>query len=189
MANVPANSVTRAEYGKILQPLLIVSRDEGKTWSQPMPVVPAKHRENWGGEEFDAAELPDGDLLCVFRRRNPGGPGEVRWQGLLKKDGDGWVPQNVGPAPFPHSGHPELLTTREGIILHLATSGVHWTEDAGQSWHRLDVPGTHYYPRAVQAANGRIYVFGHVGGDNAYGSADQSIMMDRFRLVVERSSR
>ena len=26
----------------------------------------------------------------------------------------------VGPAPFPHSGHPELLATREGPILHLA---------------------------------------------------------------------
>ncbi len=188
IANVPANSLTRAEYCKILQPLLIVSRDEGKTWSPPIPVVPSRHRENWGGEEFDAAELPSGDLLCVFRRRNPDGPGEVRWQGRLKKDGPAWLPQTVGPAPFPHSGHPELLATSQGIVLHLATSGVHWTNDAGQTWHRLDVPGTCYYPRAVQSADGRIHVFGHVGGDNAYGSVDQSIVMDRFRLVVASSS-
>jgi hypothetical protein len=189
VADAPADSLTRHEYGKILQPLLIVSRDDGKTWSRPIPVVPAEHRNDWGGEEFDAAELPGGDLLCVFRRHDPGsGRGEVRWQGVLKKEGVTWLTQDVGPAPFPHSGHPELLATREGIILHLATTGVHWTKDAGQSWHPLDVPPTRYYPRAVQSADGRIHVFGHVGGDNAYGSVDQSIVMDTFRLVVKNSS-
>jgi len=48
----------------------------------------------------------------------------------------------------------------------------------------LKVPGTVYsYPRSVQAADGHIFVFGHVGGDNAYGKVDQSIVMDSFRLV------
>ena len=91
-------------------------------------------------------------------------------------------PGEVGPAPFPHSGMPELLATREGPILHLATSGIHWTTDAGTSWHKLDVPGTAYYPRSVQTADGRIFVFGHVGGDDAYGKSDQSIVMDSFFL-------
>jgi len=36
----------------------------------------------------------------------------------------------------------------------------------------------------VQATDGRILVFGHVGGDNAYGKVDQSIVMDSFRLVT-----
>lgn len=183
-APVPANSRTRGEYGRILQPLLMVSPDDGKTWSEPIPVVPEEHRTDWGGEEFDAAELPDGDLVCVFRRRDPQGrTGEVRWQGVLKKKGDGWVPEGVGPAPFPHSGHPELLATREGVVLHVATSGVDWTDDAGRTWRRLEgAPPTRYYPRSVQAEDGRIYVFAHVGGDNPYGSVDQSIVMDRFRL-------
>jgi hypothetical protein len=76
-----------------------------------------------------------------------------------------------------------LLATREGPVLHVATSGVHWTEDAGQSWHKLNVPGTAYYPRSVQVKDGTIFVFGHVGGDDAYGKVDQAIVMDRFKLV------
>jgi hypothetical protein len=184
VAYVPANSRTRAEYNRLFEPLLMVSSDNGRTWTGPVSVVPAKHRRNWGGEEFDAAELPNGDLLCVFRRIDPAGGGrEVRWQGVLRKSDDTWIPGDVGPAPFPHSGHPDVLATREGPILHVATSGVHWTGDAGRTWHKLDVPGTAYYPRAVQAADGRIFVFGHVGGDDAYGKSDQSIVMDSFRLV------
>jgi hypothetical protein len=89
----------------------------------------------------------------------------------------------VGPAPFPHSGHPELLATREGRILHVATTGVHRTSDAGTTWEQLKVPGTAYYPRAIQAADGRIFIFGHVGGDDAYGKVDQSIVVDSFRLA------
>jgi hypothetical protein len=183
VAHVPANSRTRAEYSGLFEPLLLVSSDQGKSWKGPIPVVPAEHRSHWGGEEFDAAEVPNGDLLCVFRRTDPDRDNrEVRWQGVLRKSGDTWNPGEVGPAPFPHSGHPELLATREGAILHVATSGIHWTDDAGKSWQKLDVPGTAYYPRAVQAATGQIFVFGHVGGDDAYGKSDQSIVMDSFRL-------
>jgi len=186
VAHVPANSRTRAEYNGLFEPLLMVSSDNGKTWKGPISVVPLKHRQNWGGEEFDAAELPNGDLLCVFRRIGPSDGGrEVRWQGVLRKSGDTWIPGDVAPAPFPHSGHPDVLATREGPILHVATSGIHWTTNAGRTWHKLDLPGTAYYPRAVQAADGRIFVFGHVGGDDAYGKSDQSIVMDSFRLVNE----
>lgn len=184
VAHVPANSRTRAEYNGLFEPLLMVSNDQGKIWKGPIPAVPIEHRSNWGGEEFDAAELPNGDLLCVYRRTDPTKSGhEVRWQGVLKKEGDAWIPGAVGPAPFPHSGHPEVLATREGPILHVATSGIHWTNDGGKTWHKLDVPGTAYYPRSVQAADGQIFVFGHVGGDDAYGKGDQSIVMDSFRLT------
>lgn len=186
VAHVPANSRTRAEYNGLFEPLLLVSGDLGKTWRGPISVVPADLRSGWGGEEFDAAELPNGDLLCVFRRADPDQKGrEARWQGVLRKSGDAWSPQEVKPAPFPHSGHPDLLATREGPILHVATSGIHWTSDAGKTWHKLNVPGTAYYPRSIQAADGRIFIFGHVGGDDAYGKVDQSIVMDSFRLKTD----
>jgi len=68
----------------------------------------------------------------------------------------------------------------------VATSGIHSTSDAGQTWHPLDVPGTAYYPRSVQTKDGRIFVFGHVGGDDAYGKVDQSIVMDSFRLKTKK---
>jgi hypothetical protein len=182
LAKAPADSLTRAEYSKRLQPLLMVSQDQGKTWSAPISVVPQEQQNGWGGEEFDAAELPNGDLLCVFRRLNTDGPGEVRWQNVLNKDGATWAPQPARPAPFPHSGHPELLATREGPILHVATSGIHWTADAGRTWHPLNVPGTLYYPRSVQTRAGRIYFFAHHGSDDAYGAVDQYVAMDSFRL-------
>ncbi len=188
LAQIPAqNQLTRHEFSRMLVPAMIVSSDEGKTWSEPIQAVPVEHSKNWGGEEFDVAELPGGDLLCVFRRVDPESAGsrEIRWQGLMRKEGETWVPERFGPAPFPHSGHPELLATREGVVLHIATSGVHWTTDAGLSWQQLNVPGMRYYPSSVQGPDGRIYVFAHVGGDNAYGSVDQSITMDTFRLKVE----
>lgn len=186
VAHVPANSRTRVEYSALFEPLLLVSNDQGRTWKGPLPVVPAQQRSHWGGEEFDAAELPDGNLLCVFRRNDPDKSGrEVRWQSVLKKTGETWTVGEAGLAPLPHSGHPELLATRAGPILHLATTGIHWTNDAGKSWHNLDVPGTAYYPRTVQTANGRIFAFGHTGGDDAYGKTDQSIVMDSFRLRAD----
>ena len=80
------------------------------------------------------------------------------------------------------------MATREGPILHVATTGIHYTTDAGQSWRKLNVPGTAYYPRAIQADDGRIFIFGHVGGDDAYGKTDQSIVMCSFRLVRQESA-
>jgi hypothetical protein len=111
---------------------------------------------------------------------------------LLEKRGAGWVLTDVRQAPFPHSGHPELLATREGPILHLATTGVHYTKD-GRRWTRLDFSPSmtyrsRYYPRAVQAEDGAIHVFGHVGADDGYGETNQSITMDTFRLVREPTS-
>jgi hypothetical protein len=177
VAHVPAGSHTREEFGQRVEPMLVVSSDGGKTWDGPIAAVPAGQRGGWT-EEFDVAELADGDLLAVFRRARDA----KRWQGVLAKSGRVWVAGKVGPSVLPHSGQPDLLATREGPVLHLATTGIHRTDDAGKTWKPLEVPGTAYYPRSVQAADGRIFVFGHVGGDDAYGKVDQSIVMDSFRL-------
>lgn len=177
VVQAPAGSQTRAEFGKSVAPMVMVSADQGRTWQGPIAATADEQRGGWT-EEFDAAELPNGDLLCMFRRADDA----KRWQGVLKKSGDAWIAGQAGPSVLPHSGQPELLATREGPILHVATSGIHWTTDAGQTWNPLSVPGTAYYPRSVQTADGRIFVFGHVGGDDAYGKADQSIVMDSIRL-------
>jgi hypothetical protein len=178
VVQAPAGSKTRAELGKLVEPALLVSSDQGRTWQGPVLAILAEQRGGWT-EEFDVAELAEGNLLCVFRRANDA----KRWQSTLQKSGDSWTPQRAGPSSLSHSGQPELLATLEGPVLHLATSGIHGTNDGGQSWHKLDAPGTAYYPRAVQAADGRFFVFGHVGSDDGYGSVDQSIVMDSFRLV------
>jgi hypothetical protein len=185
LMRVPAGTLPANVTRPPIEPLLMVSDDAGKTWGKPIPVVSAEHAKSWSGEEYDSAELPSGDLLCIFRTVDPTSKTdkEVRWQGLLKKDGQTWKPQDVGPAPLPHSGHPELLATREGVVLHIATSGIHGTADGGKSWRPLSgARPSGYYPRSVQDADGRIYIFSHVGGDDAYGAVDQSIRMDTFRL-------
>ena len=75
--------------------------------------------------------------------------------------------------------------TKEGVVLHIATSGIHWTADIGKTWHKLNVPGSAYYPRSLQVADGTIYIFAHVGHDDYFGRVDQSIVMDTFRLNVK----
>jgi hypothetical protein len=170
--------------------LLMASDNGGRTWERH-DVVPASYTGvKW--DEWDFAELPGGDLLAVFRRGDPdANDREVRWQGTLRRKGRSWVLEKFRPAPFPHSGHPELLATREGIVLHIATTGIHWTADAGEHWTELPVPGlggayrSRYYPRSLQTEDGRIHVFGHNGSDNRYGEVDQSIDMDTFRLAAK----
>lgn len=184
LARVSSKDKTRQQISDKIEPLMLVSEDNGKTWSGPLEVVPEDQRTSWY-EEWDVAELENGDLLAVFRRPHPETKQQVRWQGLLRKEGKGWKMTDLRAAPFPHSGHPELLAAREGVVLHVATSGIDWTADAGKTWHKLDVPGSAYYPRSVQTADGTIHVFAHVGSDDAYGAREQSIVMDTFRLKRE----
>ena len=191
LTHAPLESLDRSQHNDpgLFESLFMVSEDNGKTWTR-IRIVPPEHITEWDASEYDVAELANGDLFCVFRRNDPEThKTQIRWQGYLRKTGKTWVPDadRFGPAVFPHSGHPELLATKEGVVLHIATTGVHWTANAGQSWHRLNVPPSHYYPSSVQTFDGMIYVFAHVGGDDPYGKVDQSIVMDRFRLKVDKA--
>ena len=98
----------------------------------------------------------------------------------MAKQGDTWTPKWVGPTPFPNTGLPNLVATREGVVLHVNVG--HWTADAGKTWRRLDLPGTGYYPKGVQLDDGRILIVAHTGSDDPYG-VDQKIVMSRFRLA------
>jgi hypothetical protein len=162
--------------------LLMVSSDEGRTWTDALTVPPSERRLT---DEWDAAELPNGDLLAAFRVPDPKATGRnLRYQAILKKSDGGWTMSNLRRSPFPSSGHPELLAVRGGPILYVDTNGVWYTDDAGDTWLRL--PGAHntrYYPRSVQAADGTVYVLSHVGGDYWYGEGDESIQLQRFRVA------
>ena len=75
------------------------------------------------------------------------------------------------------------------MILHLATGESQWTADEGKTWHKLMVGpknlGTYYYPKAIQLADGQIVCIGHRGDDNAYGTFDQAIVQQTFRLKMQ----
>ncbi|MBN2293376.1 MAG: exo-alpha-sialidase, partial [Pirellulales bacterium] len=112
-----------SDYGKDLEPLLMVSEDAGKTWGRPIQVIPEANRKDWACEECDAVELPNGDLFWVFRRCEPTDVDKpmhkrrhTHWQGVTEKSGNTWKPKWVGPSPFPNLGLPSLVATREGTI-------------------------------------------------------------------------
>jgi len=180
--------------------LMFVSSDEGRTWGLPIVLMPT---EVGVCEESDFCELPNGDLLWVHRAEHfpttasaipasaarmgepfPTGYSD-RMQSIVHKEGSGWRPGPARPAPFAHSGYPCVVDTREGVILHLATDGVYWTADAGKTWERLPIRGTHYYPKALQLADGTILCVGHVGSDDVYGTVDQAVVQQTFRLKVK----
>lgn len=188
--------------------MMFVSQDNGKTWGSPIVLMPASVG---ACEESDFCELPNGDLFWVHRaehypdhqtempplaaRMGPNPP-ESYWysdrlQSIVRKQGESFVPGKCEPAPFPHSGYPCVLGTREGIILHLATGESHWSADMGKTWNKLmagDKPlGTYYYPKAIQMADGRIVCIGHLGSDDVYGTVDQCIRQQTFRLKVQEA--
>lgn len=161
------------------------SRNDGKTW-ELFWTMPA---DVGMCEESDFAELPGGDVLVVHRAEHFNDNKYInsdRLQNVLHPDGTSWTIGPVQPAPFPHSGFPELLRVREGPVLHIATNGVWWTADGARTWNRLGLPGSPYYPQAIELEDGRVLVVGHTGGDNVYGSADQSIVEQTFRIRGER---
>ena len=157
----------------------------GKLWSDPLYVT---DEAEFACEEWDTAELGNGDLLAVFRAIIYDNTGKVtkqdRRQTILVQNGQAWTAGSISQTPFPHDGHPELLRTREGVILHVAPTALSWTADRGQTWTRLDCPGTGYYPHATQLEDGTILAVGHVGNDDPYGKTDQAIVLNRIRLEV-----
>jgi hypothetical protein len=179
----------RAEWDRSLTPVLYRSLDGGQSWSGPISVVSQEWLPRHGfTEEFDWTELEGGDLLVIFRA----GVEDGRLQSILRRNGDGWDTADVTRTRMPYSGHPEVLGTAEGPVLHLATTGISCTVDQGATWQDVTLDDglfelrkerpTPYYPKSVQMANGEVLVVGHVGGDNAYGAVDQSIVGLRFRL-------
>ena len=186
---------------------LFVGDREARHWQGPISIIPDAQLGTFAGEEFDWAELDNGDLLCVLRTETENvfdarDQGQQRRITRLAKAGDSWRPTHVELAPFPHSGHPEVLRAGDGQVLHVATSGISVSTDEGKTWTHFDLSpdlgandwarhhdwaryfnqGSPYYPKAVAMANGEILVLGHIGGDDGYGMIDQSVVGLRFRL-------
>ena len=62
-------------------------------------------------------------------------------------------PKWVGPSPFPNLGLPNLVATRQGVIL-LVNAG-QWTADAGKTWHPVNnMPARAYYPKGFSSPTG-----------------------------------
>lgn len=194
---------TRRGWFRDMTMALFVGDRNGRNWRGPISIIPDEQLGDFAGEEFDWVEIEGGDLLCVLRTEtlptfDTRGVGQDRRITRMVKSDDTWKPTRVEMAPFPHSGHPEMLRTREGVVLHIATNGISASSDDGRTWTPFDLtpattwngwcgPGTPYYPKAVQMANGEILVLGHVGGDNGYATVDQAIVGMRFTIRAGES--
>ena len=183
--------------------MMFISSDEGKTWSTPIVLMPTQEGVC---EESDFCELPNGDLFWVHRaghypdhatdraasplaaKMGSHPPQSYcysdRMQSIAYKKGGTFIAGKCEPAPFPHSGYPAVLYAQEGLVLHFATDGIYWTANRGKTWTRLNIPGTSYYPKALQRKDGTILCIGHIGSDDKYGTVDQSIKQQTFRLRV-----
>lgn len=186
------------ESGPWVHAGVFVSHDLGKTWEGPDFVAP-----NDDGliayPEPAFVEFPDGNLLFMFRIEIfPDGdeskyhPGNRRVC-LVKKKRGHWVNGPIRQTPVPHAGHPELLLTRDGIVVYFADNG-HWASaDQGLTWSKLELPAHKYalyYPQAVELDDGRILVAGHVGADNPFPPPqDMSICGHWFRVRKETAQK
>ena len=205
-----------------MRKMMSISSDKGKTWGK---LIELMSLEDGACEESDFCELPNGDLFWVHRcevfpsKMTKIPPGAARmgsdpanpwtWaysdrkQSITRKKGNTFVPEKPELMPVPHSGHPMVLYTQEGIILNFQRDGIYWTADLGKRWEKLKVYGKHWeklkiympspfhqrrtwYPRALQLADGKIICIAHVGGDDVYGTVDQAIFQQTFRLKVVR---
>ena len=182
-----AKRIYGKRMGQMMTKMMFISSDKGKSWSKPITLMPA---EQGVCEESDFCELPNGDLFWVHRAEHyPEHKTDWysdRMQSITRKKGDTFVPEPAVRAPFRHSGFPAVLYAREGLILHLATDGIYWSADVGKNWTRLPIPGTKYYPQAIQSRDGKILCVGHIGGDNLYGSVDQAVVLQTFRLELKK---
>ncbi len=168
---------TRPDWEAHISPALWFSDDREGHWSGPLIVWNDPHIPP--SEEIDFAELPDGDLLVVFRVD----AAHCRYQTLLRKTGQTWRPEPVRKTWLPHSGQPELLSLPGGIVLHLATDGIAWTADKGEHWAYVEGNvRTGYYPRSVLLPDGRVFCVYHVGSDDYYGRVDQRIEAITFAI-------
>lgn len=67
ITRLPVGTFTREEFSKVVQPALFISVDRGQTWKGPIVAIPQETQTGWT-EEFDVAELENGDLLAIYRR-------------------------------------------------------------------------------------------------------------------------
>ena len=84
-----------------------------------------------------------------------------------------------------------FATAPQRQVRDSATGESHWSADMGKTWNTLVADGkaisTYYYPKAIQMADGKILCVGHFGSDDVYGTVDQSIRLQTFRLAIRNA--
>ena len=168
-------------YIRKIQPFFLTSRD-GRVFSEPHYILPGL-----GAHEFDFAQMPDGRLLFIAGdvQGTPVGrqfvtPSPDGWlNGALYPIGEGAPPD---PEKNPQGGYvPETLVwdaTLGALVGYRRNKGYAVSNDDGANWLPLQPPPgfAHLYqPYLLALEDGRLGLYGHVGGDNAFGESDMRI--------------
>ena len=141
--------------GKDWQYAIIESKDQGRSWSDPVILAEDDDELNpmLFTEECDFVELDDGQLMIIHRT---GGAGCCRQQ-YLKRDAAGtWQPgPSVINRALPHSGYPYLHRASDGTIFYYSHMAMRYSCDDGGTWGTLDL-GFSYYGQLTEVSPGKI---------------------------------
>jgi hypothetical protein len=134
---------------EIAQPYCTLSRDQGCSWSEPVPMDHAALNEGdppdspcGGFSETSVAQLSGGRIVALARPfRSP-----FMWQTHSEDGGQTW--RLACYAPFSGAGGPVLVATRSGYLVSLKRGpgvGLHFSADGGLNWDQgtmIDFPSS-----------------------------------------------
>jgi hypothetical protein len=141
---------------ELAQPYCTLSRDQGMTWSEPVPMDNAALSDGdtpdspcGGFSETGVAQLPGGRIVALARPfRSP-----FMWQTQSEDGGRAW--RMACYAPFSGAGGPQLVATRSGHLACIKRGpgvGLHMSFDGGLNWDEgtmIDFPGS-FNGRAIE---------------------------------------
>lgn len=163
------------------QPFFFTSED-GHQFKGPYYILPGI-----GAHEYDVVELPDGRLLFIAGDVQ----GTPTGRQFVTKSGNVWLNGCLLPirkgAPDdavknPQGGYvPETVAwdnKHNCIIGYRRGKGFSISNDFGENWFRLKPDGMKdilYQPYLLELADGTLGLYGHIGGDNAFGERNMTI--------------
>lgn len=182
-------SLPHETYQSKIQTFFVTSTD-GLSYSEPHYILPGI-----GAHEYDFVELADGRLLFIA--------GDVQGtpvgRQIVRPSEDGWINEAMLPilrgAPEDPVSNaqggfvPETLVWDEktGVIFgYRRNKGFSASNDLGANWMKLE-PGVPfsflYQPFMLRLPDGSVGMYGHMGGDIAFGMEDMTIQGQRITLA------
>ena len=141
----------------VAQPYCTLSRDQGLSWSEPVPMDNAALNDGdkpdgpcGGFSEISVAQLPGGRIVALARPFNS----PFMWQTHSEDGCKTW--RMACYAPFSGAGGPQLVATRSGYLVSIKRGpglGLHFSTDGGLNWDEgtmIDLP-TSFNGSAIEA--------------------------------------